>query len=87
MGRVLAIASFSIGVCAVGAFFWSTVDEPCEPSRVGPVALFIGALLFGVTAYLLAYRSSSRSWLPITALLITAVGGYFAFQVIVLLAF
>ena len=74
MGRVaLTIACLGIGVLAVGAYFSAVADDPCnDQHRSTPaVALFIGAVVFGVAAYFLAERWTSRRWIPAMVLVAT----------------
>ena len=90
MGRVaVTIACLVVGMLTVGAYFSAVADDPCnDRHRGGPVvALFIGAVVFGVAAYFLAERRTSRQWIPVLTLVATSVGVFFAFATIALLVF
>jgi O-antigen/teichoic acid export membrane protein len=90
VGRVaLTIACLVIGLLAVGAYFSAVADDPCnDQHRSAPaVALFIGAVVFGVAAYFLAERRTSRRWIPMMVLVATSVGVYFALATIALLVY
>lgn len=90
MGRVaLTTSCLVIGLLAVGAYFSAIADDPCnDQHRAAPaVALFIGAVVFGVAAYFLAERWTSGRWIPAMALVATLVGTYFALAAIALLVY
>jgi hypothetical protein len=85
----VAIGLGLIGALFVGAFLQAVAADPCERERSGAdtVALLAGVILFGVAAYLLASRWTVRSWVPVLALVSTAVVGYFAILSVGLLVF
>jgi len=87
--RAVTIACLVIGLFTVGAYFSAVADDPCnDQHRSGPVvALFVAAIVFGVSAYLLAERRTSRPWTPVIALVVTSVGTYFALAAIALLVY
>jgi hypothetical protein len=90
VGRVvLTIACLVIGLYAVGAYFFAVADDPCSDrhSSAPAVALFIGAVAFGVAAYFLAERWTSRRWIPMIALVATSIGTYIGLATIALLVF
>jgi hypothetical protein len=90
MGRVaVTIACLVIGLLAVGAYFSAIADDACnDQHRSAPaIALFIGAVVFGVAAYFRTERRTSRPWIPVVALVATAVGAFFALATIALLVF
>jgi hypothetical protein len=90
VGRVaVAIACLVIGLVAVVTYFSVVADDPCNyQHRSSPaVALFIGAVGFGVAAYFLAERWTSRRWHLMMVLAATSVGACFALVTIALLVF
>jgi hypothetical protein len=79
VGRVvLAIVCLVAGLAAAYAFSQAVADDPCENRGPGDYLLVVGALLFGVAAYLFASRATTRRWVPAAIALATAVVGYAA---------
>jgi hypothetical protein len=73
---LLAIACLVAGLAATYAFSQAVADDPCENRGPGSYLLVIGALLFGLAAYLFVGRKTRRRWVPSTVAIATAALAY-----------
>jgi hypothetical protein len=76
--RILSTGSLLIGLLGVGAFFGAVANDPCGPGNGNSTGfLTVGSISLGAVAYLVADRRNSRAWIPVAALIATAVGAFF----------